>query len=298
MSLKNQPITKLIVPLAGWGTRFLPTSKNYPKEMAHLVDKPIIQHLVEEAYQSGIRDVIFITTHNKSAIAEYFSPYQHPRQEKTYRASLVARKNLEPLYRLFRDVHFHFIRRTETRGDGHSVLLAKSYIAPGEAFAVSMGDLLSPPGNPFLKQLIGVYKKTDCPVISVERVPLEDTAKLGVIAPKQSQGRLHLVSDLVEKPGPKYAPSNIAMTGKYILTPAIFPYLSRVVQASRADRTEPRLADALKLYAQQNPLRAYECKGVIHDTGNKFDFLKTTVRFGLNHPEFGPDFKKFIRSLQ
>lgn len=295
--MTHNKIKKLIVPLAGLGTRFLPTSKNCPKEMAHLVDKPVIQYIVEEACQSGIQDIIFVITPSKALVRDYFSDNFSSQQKNIYDNSVIAQKNLSSLRDLGGKVNFHFIKKNITRGDGHSILLAKSFIATNEAFAISMGDLLSPPRAPFLKQLIDIYNKIHQPVISVERVPLENTEKFGVIVPTHSDGRLHVVGDLIEKPGPLRAPSNIAMTGKYIVNASIFPYLARIVRKSQSEGNEPRLADALKMYSQTNHLYAYECRGLINDTGNKLDFLKTTVRFGLDNSEYGRDFRIFLKSL-
>ncbi len=158
-----------------------------------------------------------------------------------------------------------------------------------------MGDLLSPPGQPFLKQLIRVYQKTGEPVISVEQKPRAEVGKFGVIAPKKSNGRLHLVGDLVEKPKPEEAPSTMVLTGKYILTPAIFQEIAKVMKNPPSG--EVRLADALASYAKNNKLYAYECEGKIQDTGNKLDFLKATVEFAAAHKIFGSAFKSFLKSF-
>ena len=292
-----QEVKKLIVPLAGWGTRFLPISKNYPKEMINLVDRPVVQYLIEEAYASGIREVIFVLNKNNDMVQRYFSDQLYPQQRDVYKASPVAQEQLRELNAILRNIKFYHIKRSATFGDGHSILCARSKISPNEPFALSMGDLLSFGKKPFLRQLIEVYAKVNAPVISVERVSLAETAKYGVIAPGASRGRLHEVKGIVEKPGPEHAPSNIAMTGKYILTPAIFSYLALAVRNYQPGN-EVRVADALNLYAQRNPLYAYECKGKIHDTGNKLDFLKATVYLGLAHHKIGSDFREFLASLR
>lgn len=295
--MAHKEVKKLIVPLAGWGTRFLPISKNYPKEMINLVDRPIIQHLIEEARNSGIREVIFVLNRNNDMVQRYFSTQLHPKQHDAYKASVFAQQQMKGLNELLRSMKFYHIKRSATLGDGHSLLCARSKIDPDEPFALSMGDLLSFGKKPFLKQLIEVYTKTNIPVISVERVPIAETAKYGVIEPGASRGRLHEVKSIVEKPGPKHAPSNIAMTGKYVLTPSIFLYLARAVRNYRSGNNEVRIADALNKYARNNLLYAYECRGKIQDTGNKLDFLKATVRLGLAHPKIGKDFQEFLTSL-
>lgn len=292
----QRSVRKLIIPLAGFGTRFLPTSKNYPKEMAHLVDKPVIQYLVEEAYDSGIREIIFVVNYSKDVITKYFSPFQHPHQKRAYKASPAAAEHLRGLEKLLRGIKFRTIKKTVTLGDGHSILFARERIGKNEPFAVTMGDLLSFGEKPFLGQLVRVYNEVGEPVVSVEQVPLEDTAKLGVIAPEKKAPRLHLVKDVVEKPGPERAPSNLALTGKYILTPAIFSYLHRLARHHTSG--EVRLADGLKAYAQEHALYAYECEGNIQDTGNKFDFLKATVQFALAHPEYGKRFSDFLKKIK
>ncbi len=293
--IKPKQVTKLIIPLAGFGTRFLPVSKNYPKEMINLVDRPVIQYLVEEAHESGIKEIIFVLNYSKDIIPQYFSKHQHPHQKKAYQNSSAAKENLAELDDLLSKIKFHKIKKTTTLGDGHSILFAKSKIGAGEPFAVTMGDLLSPPGKPFLKQLIQVYQKTGAPVISVEKKPRPEVNKFGVIAPQKSDGRLHLVGGLVEKPKPEEAPSTMVLTGKYILTPAIFREIQKVMKNPASG--EVRLADALASYAKNNTLYAYECEGKIQDTGNKLDFLKATVEFAAAHKVFGADFKKFLQSF-
>ncbi len=293
----SKKITKLIVPLAGFGTRFLPSSSAYPKELTHLVDKPVLQYIVEEAYASGITEIIFIISSRKKSIAQYFSKKFHDE----YLSSAFKDRNLAPKDHLvFTDlitrIKFRFIEKNSTLGDGHSILFAKKFIKPNEAFAVSMGDLLGFHEVPFLKQLIDIYNKKNAPIISVEEVPLEATSRFGVIAIKKSIGRLHLVSDIIEKPGPKLAPSRFIMTGKYVLTPKIFNYLETMLKNHKSG--EIKLADALKEYSHDNDLYAYQCLGSIQDTGNKLDFLKATVVFGLNNPLFGKEFKKFIKSIK
>ncbi|HAJ44573.1 MAG: UTP-glucose-1-phosphate uridylyltransferase [Candidatus Azambacteria bacterium GW2011_GWE1_42_9] len=288
-------IKKLVIPLAGFGMRFLPVSKNYPKEMINLVDRPIVQYLVQEACESGIREVIFVVNGGKDIIKQYFSSYQYSRQKKACRVSPIACENLKELESLLRVIRFRIIKKNMTLGDGHSILCAESYLVREKAFAVTMGDLLGLGPKPFLSQLAEQYALTGAPMVSVERVPKEAVSRFGIIAPAESRAGLHRVLDVVEKPRPEIAPSNLALTGKYILTPAIFPYLKRAYR-EKTDN-EVRLATALKFYAADYPLFAYECEGKIQDTGNKLDLLKATVNFGLTHKNFGAEFKKFLKSL-
>lgn len=293
---KPKKVTKLVIPLAGFGTRFLPISKNYPKEMVGLVDRPVIQYLIEEAVAAGIREVIFVLNYSKQVIPDYFSKKQHPHQARVYRNSSAAKDNLQELQVLLSQIKFYHIKKSVTLGDGHSILFAKSRIEENESFAVSMGDLLSPPGKNFLKELIAVYKKTGRSVVSVESVSPEMVSKYGVVAPKDSVGRRHTVSHIIEKPDQKNAPSTLILTGKYILDSRIFSYLQKLVH--NHGKGEVRLADALNAYAKDMPLDAYACDGKIQDTGNKLDFLKATVTFGLAHSEYGKPLRSFLKSLK
>ncbi|MBX4206176.1 UTP--glucose-1-phosphate uridylyltransferase [Candidatus Parcubacteria bacterium] len=294
---KNKAVTKLIVPLAGFGTRFAPSSMAYPKELTHLVDKTVLQYVVEEAVESGIREVIFILNSSKESIRKYFSQtYQDEYVRKAFPKGTAIPKDLAKLHELIKKVKFRYIVKQSTLGDGHSVLLARRFIGKEESFAVGMGDLLSFGGEPFLKQIIDVYRIENTPVISVEKISLDETSKFGVIAPRASRGRTHEVEDIVEKPGPAKAPSTFAMTGRYVLTPAVFEILGSLVKKHK--KGEVKLAEALKAYAKKDRLLAYECRGSIQDTGNKLDFLKAAVRFGLRSPVYGTPLKKFIKSLR
>ena len=281
MTSRKQQITKLIIPLAGRGTRFFPTSLAYPKEMLHLVDQPVIQHIVEEAYQAGIREILFVLTRRKAILADYFSD--------------TPDKTPGELVKLIQGVKFRTIWKVSTRGDGHSLWCARKFLGPNEAFAVSMGDLLSFPGTSIFRELVGVYQKTGEAVISVERIPKELSAKFGIIDIADSRGKLSRVRNISEKPKSERAPSNLAMTGKYILTPEIFPYLQQLMKRQEG---ELRLSAALADFARDHVLQAYECSGAIQDTGNKLDFLKATVTFGIHHPTFGKPLRDFIRSLK
>ncbi|PIT92421.1 MAG: UTP--glucose-1-phosphate uridylyltransferase [Candidatus Harrisonbacteria bacterium CG10_big_fil_rev_8_21_14_0_10_42_17] len=293
---KKLGINKIVIPLAGFGTRFLPASKNYPKEMVHLVDKPVIHHIVEEAHRSGIREVIFVLNYSKDVIAKYFSHSQHPHQKRAFAQSVVAKNQLEDLSKLVNDMKFKSIRKTVTLGDGHSILAAKKHIKKNEIFAVSMGDLLSFGEEPFLKQLMKQYDKLNNPVISVQQVSKEAVSRFGNIAPKNSTNGLHEVKRIVERPKPENAPSNLALTGKYILNSSIFKVLEKRLQNHK--NGEVKLAHALNDFAKTNKLYAYECSGQIQDTGNKLDFLKATVNFALKNKELGKPFKKFLKSLE
>ena len=297
MIYSNRKITKLIIPLAGFGARFLPSSSAYPKELTHLVDKPVLQYLVEEAYASGIREIIFIINSEKDIISKYFSEKYHNKYvKKTFFDSTSIPEEYIRFRSLIKKIKFHTIKKNATLGDGHSILFARRFISPNETFVVSMGDLIGFDNKPFIQQLIKVYyNNNNTPVISVEKVPIEATSRFGVIKPGKSKDRLHTVVDLIEKPGPLLAPSRLILTGKYVLTTKIFDYLQDMVKNHKEG--EIKLVNALEKYSKENDLLAYECLGKIQDTGNKLDFLKAVVVFGISHPKLGRPFKKFIKTL-
>ena len=184
----KQSVTKLIIPLAGLGTRFSPSSTAYPKELTHLVDKPVLQYLVEEAYESGINEIIFILNSSKDSIEKYFSKnYQNAYLKKAFSKPYDIPKDLIKLHDLIKKIKFRYIKKNSTLGDGHSILFARSFIEQNEPFAVSMGDLLSFGDRPFLRQLVDIYEDKNSPVVSVEKVSLEATSRFGVIAVKKSK---------------------------------------------------------------------------------------------------------------
>lgn len=292
-----KPITKLIVPLAGLGTRFLPSSFATPKELTHLVDKPVLQYIVEEAYDSGITEIIFIINSQKEAIRKYFSSRE---QDMYTKKAFQNKSNIPEDFQNLRDItkkiKFTYVKKDSTWGDGHSILFAKPHIGNEESFAVTMGDLLYFGKQPFIKQLIQVYNKKNSAVISVQKGTDESIPNNGVIGIKKTTGKLHLVEKIVEKPKLTEAPSRIIMTGKYILTSGIFGHLEKLVK--NRDKGEVKLANALRDYAGENELYAYECEGTICDTGNRLDFLKATLALGLRHETLGKPFKKNITSLK
>src|SRR3990167_6548349 len=297
-SMKNvsKPVTKLIVPLAGLGIRFSPSSTVYPKELAQLANKPVIQYLVEEAWESGIKEVIFVINSSKNSIESYFSQrHQDAYLKRTLTKLKDLPEDLKRLHDLIKKIKFKYVKRQSTLGDGHSILLARKFINKNEPFAVSMGDLLGLGKEPFIKQLIDIYQSKKSPVISVEKMPLDVVSRFGVIALGKSRGRLHEVINIIEKPKPNHVPSRLVLTGKYILTPEFFSLLEDLVKKHKSG--EVKLADALKVYAGQHKLYAYECKGHIQDTGNKLDFIKAAINFGLENEKYKQPLKKFIKTL-
>lgn len=297
MKNSTQPVTKLIIPLAGFGTRFLPSSSAYPKEVTHLVDKPVLQYLIEEAYDSGITEIIFIINSQKGIIKNFLSlSYQRAYMKRAFGKGAKIPEDFLSLLELLKKMKFRFITKDSTFGDGHSVLLARPFIKEGEAFAVTMGDLLSHAKVPFIKQLIAVNAKENTPVISVQKGTDESIPKNGVISIGKTKGRIHEVNGIIEKPSLEQAPSRIIMTGKYVLTPDIFPYLKKLLSDKNGE--EVKLANALRDLSKEKKLIACECDGVILDTGNKLDFLKATILLGVEHQAFSKPIKEFIKSLK
>jgi UTP--glucose-1-phosphate uridylyltransferase len=285
-------IKKAVFPAAGFGTRFLPVTKAQPKEMLPIVDKPVIQYLVEEAVASGIEEIIIVTGRGKRAIEDHFD-YSYE-LEKT----LVERGKRE----LIREVRkipemakFVYVRQPEPLGDGHAILCAKEVIGR-EPFAVLFGDDLVDSKTPALSQLIKIYEKKRAPVIALERIDRKDSKKYGIIAPskRNGTGRLHRIKNLVEKPEPKKAPSNLAIIGKYILTPEILDALERV---GKGGDGEIRLIQAFQLLLGKIPFYGYEIEGKRYDTGDKFGFIQATIHYALKRPDLSPALKKYIQSL-
>lgn len=293
---KTKRVRKAVLPAAGLGTRFLPATKAQPKEMLPVVDKPLIQYVVEECVASGIDNVIVVTGRGKNAIEDHFD--SSPELE-----SFLEQKGKADLAKLVRDignmVHFSYTRQKEALGLGHAVLVAKELVG-NEPFAVLLGDVIIPGPNPATKQLVGVYESTGKGVIAVEEVPHERTGLYGIVDVEQKNGkdadkRILKIRDLVEKPSPAEAPSTLAVTGRYVLPPEIFDCLERTKPGRGG---EIQLTDALRLLAQENGLLAYVYEGKSYDAGDKLGFLKATVEIGLENQEFGRDFREYLRGLR
>ncbi len=280
-------------PAAGLGTRFLPATKAQPKEMLPLVDKPIIQYGVEEAVASGIRNIILVTGRGKNAIEDHFDVSV---ALESFLESRGKREQLEEVRKISSMINVAYVRQGEPLGLGHAVLVARELVGD-EPFAVSLADDVIDADPPALKQMIDVFEKVGGPVLAVERVPMEDISSYGVIAPVSGTNLgegIYQVNDLVEKPARADAPSDLAIIGRYILTPDVFPALA----ATKSDRTgEIQLTNGLKALSKQRPIYACEIKGVRHDTGNKLGFLKAVVYFALRRPDLADKFSAYLASL-
>ena len=286
-------VRKAVFPAAGLGTRFLPATKAQPKEMLPLVDKPIIQYGVEEAVASGIKNIILVTGRGKNAIEDHFDvsveleSFLEARGEGTQLAEVRKISNL---------INFAYVRQGEPLGLGHAVLVARELVGE-EPFAVVLGDDVIDADPPALKQLIDVFEKVGGPVLAVERVPREDTSSYGIIAPAPDAefgDGIYRVLDLVEKPPIGEAPSDLAIIGRYVLTPDLFPILA----ATKSDRTgEIQLTNGLRELLKTRPIFACEIKGVRHDTGNKLGFLKAVVYFALRRPDLADKFSAYLATV-
>jgi UTP--glucose-1-phosphate uridylyltransferase len=286
-------VRKAVFPAAGLGTRFLPATKAQPKEMLPLVDKPIIQYGVEEAVASGADNIILVTGRGKNAIEDHFDVSV---ELESFLEARGKRDQLAEIRKISNMINFAYVRQGEPLGLGHAVLVARELVG-NEPFAVILGDDVIDADPPAVKQLVDVFQQLDGPVIAVERVPRDDISSYGVIAtePDARLGdRIYRVRDLVEKPPKEEAPSDLAIIGRYVLTPDIFPALA----ATKSDRTgEIQLTNGLRQLLKSRPIYACEVKGVRHDTGNKLGFLKAVVYFALRRTDLADQFLAYLTSL-
>jgi UTP--glucose-1-phosphate uridylyltransferase len=289
---KIPTIRKAVFPAAGLGTRFLPATKAQPKEMLPILDKPTIQYVIEEAVSSGIHEIIVVTGRGKNAIEDHFdrSVELEMMLEKKGRADLLGIvRGISELARIC------YVRQGEPLGLGHAVLSARELVGD-EPFAVLLGDDILTDTTPALAQMLDVYARHRCPVLCVKRVPKAEVSRYGVIRARRVAPHLYQVADLVEKPPVADAPSDLAIVGRYLLPPAIFPLL----EETKEDRTgEIQLTNALKalLMSRKQPLYAMEFQGRWHDAGTVLGFLKTTVAFALARSEVAPAFREYLRGL-
>ncbi|TAL19135.1 UTP--glucose-1-phosphate uridylyltransferase GalU [Patescibacteria group bacterium] len=288
----SSPVRKAIIPVAGLGTRFLPATKAQPKEMITLVDKPVIQYIVEEAVAAGIEEIIFVTSIGKRAIEDHFDR----NFELEYRLKQKGKKKeLDEVSRIGKLAKFAFVRQSKPMGDGHAILSALPFVDEHEPVAVLFGDAVTDSRVPAIKQLIAAYERYGDPVVGVTRVPKKDIAGYGVIDGARVGPRTYEIRRFVEKPSPTEAPSNMAVMGEYVLTPEIFQILKRQRPGKNG---EIRIADALIAALKKGkPLYGVDVEGVWYDCGNKLRFLVASVAFGLKHPEVNGEFKKYLKKM-
>jgi len=286
-------IRKAVFPAAGLGTRFLPATKVLPKEMLVLVDKPVIQYGVEEAVASGVDNIVIVTGRGKNAIEDHFDVNI---ELESFLEQRGKKDQLAEVRKISQMIQLAYVRQGEPLGLGHAVLVTKALVG-NEPFAVILGDDVIDATPPALRQMIDVFHRVGGPVLAVERVPMEHVSSYGVVAIDESTDLgpgVHRITDLVEKPRREDAPSNLAIIGRYILTPDIFPAL----EATASDRTgEIQLTNGLRRLLKERPLYACEIKGVRHDTGNKLGFLKALVYFALRRPDLAEPFRQYLETL-
>lgn len=283
-------IKKAIIPAAGLGTRFLPATKAQPKEMLPIVDKPTIQYIVEEAVAAGIEDIIIVTGRTKKAIEDHF--------DKSVELELeLEKKQNKELLEIARSVsqiaNLYYIRQKEPKGLGHAVLTAKTFIGD-EPFAVLLGDDVIDSETPAIKQMMDVYEKYGSTVLGVQTVKREDTNKYGIVDGIQLENRVYEVKNMVEKPPVEQAPSNVAVLGRYIISPDIFKYLETQEVGAGG---EIQLTDALNRLAKDEKVYAYDFIGRRYDVGNKMGFLQATVEFALKRPDLRDEFKDYLKQI-
>ncbi len=271
-------VKKAVIPAAGLGTRFLPVTKAMPKEMLPIVDKPTIQYIVEEAIKSGIEDIIIVTGKGKRAIEDHFDNAFELEQ------NLLSKQKLDLLDKVqapTKMADIHYIRQKEPKGLGHAIWCARKFIGD-EPFAVLLGDDIVESNDPCIEQLIRQYEKTGSSVIGVQTVPELETDRYGIIDPSSNEGRLYEVKNFVEKPSVTEAPSNLAIMGRYVLTPDIFPYLENQEVGAGG---EIQLTDAIQRLNQSKGVFAYDFEGTRYDVGEKLGFVLTTLEFALKNSE-------------
>ncbi|MBU0492999.1 MAG: UTP--glucose-1-phosphate uridylyltransferase GalU [Chloroflexi bacterium] len=283
-------IRKAVFPAAGMGTRFLPATKAQPKEMLPLVDKPIIQYGVEEAVESGLDQIIIVTGRGKRAIEDHFDI-------SFELESILAKKGDEDTLSEVRRISdlgtIYYIRQKEPLGLGHAVLVTRDLVGD-EPFAVLLSDDLIYADVPCLRQMIEVYERYQCSVVAVERIPRERISGYGVIDARPIEDRIYRIDDLVEKPTPEKAPSDLAVVGRYILTPEIFDALAKVKPGKGG---EIQLTDALRWLLKHQVIYAYEFEGTRYDAGTTLGFLKASVEYALRREDIGQEFGDYLRNL-
>jgi UTP--glucose-1-phosphate uridylyltransferase len=296
MSRQIQKVRKAVLPVAGLGTRFLPATKAIPKEMITVVDKPVVQYAVEECALSGIEQVIFVTGRNKSAIEDHFdlSPELEQFLEQRGKAELVR-----SVHEIGKGMKFSYTRQSEALGLGHAVLCAAELVG-SEPFAVLLSDVIMEGAIPATRELVEVYEATGSGVIHVERVPRERVHLYGIVdaEPPDKQSlwgeKVVRAKTLVEKPSADKAPSNLGVSGRYVLPPEIFDYLKTTKPGTGG---EIQLTDGLCRLAEKNKLLACVYDGKTHDAGDKLGYLVATVEFGMKHPKLGESFRNYLRGL-
>jgi UTP--glucose-1-phosphate uridylyltransferase len=289
--MSQQPITTAVFPVAGRGTRFLPATKASPKEMLPIVDKPLIQYAAEEALAAGARKLVFITGSSKRAIEDHFDTdheLEEALEEQGKHELLQTLRGIVPSW-----ASCIYIRQPSPLGLGHAVLCSRPVVGD-EPFFIHLADDLIDASTPCLAQMAQVFADRRASVLGVETVPPTDTDKYGIVATEERSGRISHVRQIVEKPRPQNAPSNLAVVGRYLLTPRIFDKLERT---GRGAGGEIQLTDAIADLLADEPVHAYEFEGKRYDCGSKLGYLQATVEYGLRHESLGPQFSRYLQQL-
>ncbi len=282
-------IRKAVLPVAGLGTRFLPATKAIPKEMLTVVDRPTIQYIVEEAVNSGVKQVILVTAAGKSAIENHFDYSYELEAYLEEKGKYDLLEEVRRVTNLIEDIIS--VRQKKPLGLGHAVYVTR-HVVGQEPFAVLLGDDLVDAEVPCLKQMIEVFERFKGPVIAVQRVPKEEVSRYGIVDGEQVGEGVFRVREMKEKPKPEEVESNLAIIGRYILIPEIYDYLARTKPGVGG---EIQLTDALAALKEDHPVYAYEFKGTRYDAGDKFGFMQAVVTFGLKHPEIGEKFRRYLK---
>lgn len=291
----HHKIRKAVFPAAGLGTRFLPATKAQPKEMLPLVDKPIIQYVIEEAVASGIQNIIIVTGRGKNAIEDHFDVSYE--LEKILE-SRGKKELLEQVRSVSELIHVSYVRQKEALGLGHAILMTRELVGD-EPFAVFLGDDIIESKTACMKQMMEVYDRVHAAVVALEEVPREEISRYGVIEglplDKGADNRIFKIKNMIEKPPRDTAPSNLAIIGRYILPPEIFDCLEKTRAGAGG---EIQLTDGLRSLLSQQPIYGYQFKGKRHDAGDKLGFLKATVEFALKREDLGKPFREYLKSLK
>jgi len=283
-------VRKAVIIAAGRGTRFLPMTRTQPKEMLPLVDKPLIQYGVEEALNSGIEQIIIVTSHGKEAMEDYFD---RSLELEYFLEKKGDKEHLSQVRELAEMADVCYVRQKEQKGLGHAIFTARDVVGD-EPFAVILPDDIIDSKVPCLKRMIDIYDKYGAGVVAVERVRDEDTRKYGIIEPQDVADRIYRVLSLVEKPEPAQAPSRLGIVGRYVFTPQIFDVLA-VTPPGKGN--EIQITDAMQLLLEQQKFYAFELEGIRHDTGNPLGWLKANVALALKRKDLGPELREYIKKL-
>lgn len=286
-------IRKAIIPVAGLGTRFLPATKAQPKEMLPVVDKPVIQYIVESAVEAGIKEIIFVTALGKQAIEDHFDRNFELEYRLEQKGKLDELRDIQAIGKLAK---FAFVRQAKPLGDGHALLSAEPFVDPNETVAVLFGDGIIRSEKSSLKQLVEAYDELKEPIVGLVEMPEEDLSRFGVMGGEKISDKTYKVSEFVEKPDPGEAPSNLIAPGQYIITKEILDILKTQEPGKGG---EIRLADAFATYLQKGKtLYGQVIDGKMYDCGNKLEFLKAQIEIGLEHEEVGPGLRAYLDSLK